>query len=130
MRTDPRGGALGSLRGAICLAPAFALALALGGACSPNSPSFVVLDLEHDPMETSVTEIPGVTAVEVDVSGGTPVGGATQTRMLTYDAGVVDGGSLTIQNPPALGTLSVEFSGSQHGTVSFDVKLKNAQDCV
>jgi hypothetical protein len=112
------------------LAPAFALALALGGACSPNSPSFVVLDLEHDPMETSVTEIPGVTAVEVDVSGGTPVGGATQTRMLTYDAGVVDGGSLTIQNPPALGTLSVEFSGSQHGTVSFDVKLKNAQDCV
>jgi hypothetical protein len=49
---------------------------------------------------------------------------------LTYSAGVVDGGSVTIQNPPAFTTLSVEFSGGQHGSVAFNVSLKDGQGCI
>jgi hypothetical protein len=88
------------------------------GACSSRPVSFVVLDLEHDPMETSVTAIANITTVEVVVSGGTSQDGAAPMRTLDYDARVLDGGSLTIQNPPALGTLSVSFSGGERGSCS------------
>jgi hypothetical protein len=100
------------------------------GACSSRPVSFVVLDLEHDPMETSVTAIADITTVEVVVSGGTSQDGAAPMRTLDYDARVLDGGSLTIQNPPALGTLSVSFSGGERGSVTFDVSLIDGQSCV
>jgi hypothetical protein len=127
MRTEPR---VAPPRAVGATALAIPLSLALGTACSSSPQSFVVLDLEHDTMETAVTEIPNVTTVEVDVSGGTLQGGMTPMKSLTYDASILDGGSLTIHDPPVLGTLSVSFSGGERGSVVFTVRLKNAANCI
>jgi hypothetical protein len=130
MPTDTRPQRKGA-PAAVARALALALPVALSvAACSSSPQSFVVLDLEHDPTETSVTAIADITTVEVDVSGGTPQAGTTPMRTLDYDARVLDGGSLTIQNPPALGTLSVSFSGGERGSVTFSVSLVDGQSCV
>src|SRR4029077_802873 len=126
MLTEPRPRA-GRVAVALLLALPVLLPL---GACSSSPQSFVVLDLEHAPTETSVTAIAGITTVEVEVNvlGGNPQDAASPPRTLDYDARVLDGGSLTIQNPPALGTLSVGFSGGERGSVTFTVSLIDAQN--
>jgi hypothetical protein len=110
------------MRSSRLLAP---LALALASACS-NPQSFIVLNL-HVATNDIATEIPGVTEVVVTVSK--VVAPTASPRILSYDASVVDGGSLTLTKEGDR-TLSVSFSGDESGTMAFAVSVLDQQRCV
>jgi hypothetical protein len=99
------------------------LGIALG--CS-NPQSFIVLKLRVGSNDIA-TEITGVTDVVVTVNKALLDASVAQT--LTYDARLVDGGSLTFTRMEDR-TLSVSFSGDVGGTVTFQVVALDAQRCV
>ena len=110
------------MRSSCLLAP---LALALASACS-NPQSFVVLKL-HVAITDAAPEITGITDVVVTVSKALAPTAPSST--LSYDASVLDGGSLTLTKMVDR-TLSVSFSGNETGTMIFAVSLLNAERCI
>ena len=103
---------------------ALAQALVLAGACS-NPQSFIVLNL-HVADQDLATEITGVTEIAVNVHEAVPV---HAPKTLTYDAGDIDGGSLTLTKTGTR-TLSVSFSSELSGAIVFDVFAFDAGRCI
>src|SRR5262245_44710401 len=103
-----------------------ALALLASAAACSNPQSFIVLNLRVASVDL-MDEIAGITDVLVTVERAIPVPGETPPT-LTYDATVLQGGSLTLTKAGDR-TLSVSFSGDVTGTVEFTVYARDASHC-
>ncbi len=106
------------------MALAFVLTFVFTGACS-SPQSFIVLNL-HLADGDLATEIAGITSVSVVVREVIPI---HSPRTLTYDATVLDGGSLTVTKDGDR-TLSISFSGAETGAIMFDVFAFDAGPCI
>ena len=96
------------------------LVLAAGAApaCSTPQQSFIVLVLES----VNATPIVGVAQIDVVVSKGT-----AEVEKLSYAAGSL---SIVSDADVNTGTLSVSFSGTQTGDITFQVNALDARGCL